>query len=155
MLLFCQHAGSSGETQLVLLFLQQPPLYMQKKWSHFFTLFIDEKMNATRNKHFQNIWALENLALTSIKLGVKMQLQAAYTTDCPWSASGPAQGGLCGAGSPRCTPASFVTSHTALTSALLCPKPHWGCDRRALAPPKGANEGTGTMYWFQGNMSKN
>lgn len=33
-LLLCQHAGSLGETQLVLLFLQQPPLYMQKKWSH-------------------------------------------------------------------------------------------------------------------------
>lgn len=54
MLLLHQHAGFSGETQLVLLFLQQPPLYMWKKWSHsLHTPFTNEKLNATRNKHFQ------------------------------------------------------------------------------------------------------
>lgn len=69
------------------MFLQQPPLYMQK-WSHSpHPLFIDEKLNATGNKHCQNIWGLENLALTSIKLGVKMQLQAACAADCPVLAS--------------------------------------------------------------------
>lgn len=137
MLLFCQHAGSSGETRLALLFLQQPPLYMQKKWSHsLYTPFIDEKMNATRNQHCQNIWSLENLAFSSIKLGLKMQLQTAYATHSLQSASWPARG--VGLATPWCTTAS--TARAGATSTLPCPKHRRGCDRRALAPPKGANE---------------